>query len=92
MKRNLKSKKLNELIGDFVNTVKSKKPMRFEELWRQVVGTKLASETYNIRFKNKTLYIGVKNPYLKADLLSQKNKILKKIGALNSNIHQIVFD
>jgi hypothetical protein len=92
MKRNLKSKKLNELIGDFVNSVKVKKPMRFEELWRQVVGKKLASETCNIRFKNKTLYIGVKSPYLKADLLSQQNKILKKIGDFNSNIQKIVFD
>ena len=92
MKRNLKSKKLNELIGDFVNVVQSKKPMCFEELWKQVVGEKIASETYNIRFKNKTLYIAVKKPYLKKDLSSKKNTLLQKIGTLNSNIKQIIFD
>lgn len=92
MKRNLKSKKINELIADFVKVSQSKKPMSFKDLWRQVVGSHNASETTNIRFKDRTLFLSIKNTHLKAELLSKKNQILEEITVINSNIKELIFD
>ncbi|MBL31968.1 MAG: hypothetical protein CMP62_04520 [Flavobacteriales bacterium] len=92
MKRNSKSKKIGELISNFFQVTKNRKPTNFHNLWKRVAGEKLVSETYNIRYKQNTLYISVKNPYLKLDLISKKDKFLKKINLLNPNVKRIEFD
>tara|TARA_B100001250_G_scaffold343394_1_gene312044 strand:+ start:691 stop:969 length:279 start_codon:yes stop_codon:yes gene_type:complete len=92
MKRNLKSKKISELISDFFQVSKNHKPMNFHNLWKRVVGDKLVSETHNIRYKHNTLYVSVKNPYLKLDLISKKDKLLRRITLLNPNVKSIEFD
>ena len=95
MRRNLKSKKISELIDDFLKIKKTeKKPaiVNFFNIWKEVVGKQVASETKNIRINNKVLYITIKNPYLKTDLSFQKTKILEKIKLLNSNVDKIIFD
>ena len=92
MKRNLKSKKIGDLIYDFLESSKNKKPANFKDLWKKVVGEKIFSETANVRFKNNILYVHFQNPYLKADILTYKHDIMKKIKLLNSNIHDLVFD
>ena len=92
MKRNLKSKKIGDLIYDFLESSKTRKPANFKDLWKKVVGQNLFSETSHVRFKNNTLYVHFKNPYLKSDILTHKKEIMKKIKLLNSNIHNLVFD
>ena len=92
MKRNSKSKKIGALISDFFQVTKNHKPTNFHNLWKRVVGAKLVSETYNIRYKQNTLYVSVKNPYLKLDLISKKDKFLKRINLLNPNVKRIEFD
>ena len=92
MKRNSKSKKIGELISDFIQVTKNHKPTNFHNLWKRVVGEKLVSETCNIRYKQNTLYVSVNNPYLKLDLISKKDKFLKRINLLNPNVKRIEFD
>ena len=92
MKRNLKSKKINDLISDFLEISKTKKPANFFALWKKVAGTTLATETSQVIFKKNILYVKFKNPYLKAELLIQKDQLMKKIKLLNSNINDLIFD
>ena len=95
MKRSLKTKKINELISQFIskqNVQSSHSNLSFSSLWEQVVGKEVSRETSNLKFQNNTLYISIENPYLKRDLISQKEKIIQRVQALNSNINQIVFD
>ena len=95
MKRSLKTKKINELISHFVskqNVQSSHANLSFSSLWEQVVGKEVSRETRNLKFQNNTLYISIENPYLKRDLISQKEKIIQRVQALNANINQIVFD
>jgi len=83
---------IKELINEFFEEVKYKEPSNFQDLWKKVVGKKLALETDNIRFKNDTLYVIVRNAYVKSDLISKRQLILRKIESLNSNISKISFD
>jgi len=95
MKRSLKTKKINELISQFIskqNVQSSHSNLSFSSLWEQVVGKEVSRETSNLKFQNNTLYISIENPYLKRDLISQKEKIIQRVQALNSNINQIIFD
>ena len=95
MKRSLKTKKINELISQFVskqNEQSSYSNLSFSSLWEQVVGKEVSRETRNLKFQNNTLYISIENPYLKRDLISQKEKIIQRVQALNSNINRIVFN
>ena len=95
MKRSLKTKKINELISQFVskqNVQSSYSNLSFSSLWEQVVGKEVSRETRNLKFQNNTLYISIENPYLKRDLISQKEKIIQRVQALNSNINLIVFN
>ena len=90
MKRNLKSKKINTLIADFLESSQSRKPMNFRDLWRQVVGVKINSKTNSIKFKDHTLFININDSIIKSKLSSQKSDILEKINDINSNIKQII--
>jgi len=95
MKRSLKTKKIDELIQHVLKKNKNyslKSNLSFPALWAQIIGKQVAAETKNIRFHNNTLYLSIVNPYLKTDLISQKEQIIKRIQELNSNIHQIIFD
>ena len=90
MKRNLKSKKINTIINEFVQTVKSRKPMSFLELWKMVVGSEIALKTNSLKFKESTLFIIINDFNAKSNLLSKKGEILRKINKLNSNVKQII--
>ena len=95
MKRSLKTKKINELISDFVAKQNTKLPhstLSFSSLWEQVIGQEVSRETKKIKFQNNTLSVLIANPYLKRDLIAQKDKILQRIQDLNSNVRHIVFD
>jgi len=92
MKRNLKSKKIGDLLNDFLESSKTRKPTNFKDLWKKVAGQQLFSETSNVRFKNNILYVHFKNPCLKGDILTHKYDIMQKIKLLNSNVHDLVFD
>ena len=86
------SLKIKVEINEFLKTNKNKKPGSFLGLWKRVVGADCAAKTDSVRFENNTLYIVVKNPYLKSDLISKKEKIIKKIKCLNRNIDNLIFD
>ena len=90
MKRKLKSKKINTLITEFLEVSKSRKPMNFRDLWKQVVSVKINSETNSVKFKDYTLFIHMNDSVIKSTLLDQKSDILEKINNINSNIKQIV--
>ena len=95
MKRSLKTKKINELISDFVSKQNTKgrySNLSFSSLWEQVIGKEVSRETKKIKFQNNTLCVSIENPYLKRDLIAQKDKILQRIQDLNSNVNYIVFD
>ena len=90
MKRKLKSKKINTLITEFLEVSKYRKPMSFRDLWKQVVGVKINSETNSVKFKDYILFIHMNDSVIKSTLLAQKSDILEKINNINSNIKQIV--
>ena len=93
MKRNSKAKKISELLSDFLT---NKKPDNIQvldplKLWKGVMGIHIKSETKNIYIDKGVLYVSIKNPYLKSDLISQKPQILEKIKKLNKNIINLIF-
>ena len=94
MRRNSKVKKINELLSDFLANKKTDKLEIINpfKLWIQVMGVHIKSETKSVYIKDHTLYISIKNPYLKSDLISQKSKILKKIKIFNYSIVNVIFN
>ena len=90
MKRNLKSKKINTLITEFLKISKSRKPMTFRDLWRKAVGAKINAATISVKFKDGTLLINTGDNKVKSNISSTKSEILEKIQRLNSNIKQII--
>ena len=90
MKRKLKSKKINTLITEFLEISKSRKPMSFRDLWKQVVGVKINSETNSVEFKDYTLFIHINDSVTKSNLSARQSDILEKINNINSNIKQII--
>ncbi len=92
MRRNLKSKKINDLLSDFIDFSKNKKPTNFFSLWKRVSGEKIALETDSVYYNNNTLFVKLKNPDFKSVLSNQEKEIMKRIRLLNSNVKKIVFD
>ncbi|MAZ57828.1 MAG: hypothetical protein CMP56_00195 [Flavobacteriales bacterium] len=94
MKRSSKTKKISELLSDFLQNKKSdnREVLSPLKLWQEIMGVHIKSETKNIYIDKQVLYINIKNPYLKSDLISQKGNILKKIQTLNKNIINVVFN
>ena len=96
MKRSLRTEKIGDLINHFLKKNSGvgsvKKDISFPSLWAQIIGKQVAAETKSIRFQNKILYISILNPYLKRDLVCQKEKILQRIQELNPGVNQIIFN
>lgn len=95
MKRNLKTQKIGDLLKHFINTKNinsSNTKINTSDLWLQIVGKQVFSETKSIKSQKNTLHISILNPYLKRDLVFQKNKILERIQELRPDINKIVFD
>ena len=90
MKRNLKSKKINLLITEFLEISKSRKPLSFRDLWKKVVGVKINNATNSVKFKDGILFINTGDTMIKSNISSSKSEILEKIQSLNSNIKQII--
>ena len=94
-KRNLKSKKISELITDFFqqnNVENGQKNIDPLKTWVDVMGREIITETKTVNIESNILYVKIQNPYLKADLKSQTNQILKKIQLINPSIIQLVFN
>lgn len=94
MKRSSRTKKISELLSDFFENKKSdyREVLSPLKLWQEIMGIHIKSETKNIYIDKQVLYIAIKNPYLKSDLISQKAKILQKIQKLNKTIINVVFN
>ena len=94
MKRNLKTKKIGELIYQFFESNKLDKKeesINLLKLWREIMGKDIFRETKNIYLINKILHVHIQNSNLKQDLNYNKMKILKKINDFNLGLEQIVF-
>ena len=91
MMRKLKTKKLSELIVDFYKTVQYTKKKDPLTIWLSVLGKQIKNETQEVCVKNHILYVKLKNPYLKSDLSSRENEILKKIQISNPEIKKLIF-
>ena len=90
--RKSKTKKISEIFIDFFKSIKSDHnyidPL---QLWKEVLGGQIISETREVYLEKNILYIDIKNPYLKTDLKSRKGDILKKIQILEPTIKDLLF-
>ena len=94
MKRNLKTKKIGELIYQFFESNKLDKkeePIDFLKLWREIMGKDIFRERKKIYLSNKILHVYIQNSNLKQDLNYNKMKILKKINDFNLELEEIIF-
>ena len=91
MMRNSKTKKINQILFDFLNQSKNNNQKDFMMIWRNVMGKHIVMETKQVLFERNILYVTIKNPYLKTDLECQKNNILEKIRKSQPNVKTIVF-
>ena len=89
--RNSKTKKINQILFDFLNQSKNNNQKDFMMIWRNVMGKHIVLETKQVLFERNILYVTIKNPYLKTDLECQKNNILEKIRKSQPNVKTIVF-
>jgi len=90
--RNSKTKKINQILFDFLNQSKNNNNQKdFMMIWRNVMGKHIVLETKQVLFERNILYVTIKNPYLKTDLECQKNNILEKIRKSQPNVKTIVF-
>ena len=94
MRRSSKAKKISELLSDFFQNKKSHNTEVLSplKLWQEIMGVHIKSETKSVYIDKRVLYITIKNPYLKSDLISQKPQILNKIQRLNKNIINVIFN
>ena len=92
MMRNSKTKKINEILFDYLNKSKKNNNQKdFMIIWRNIMGKHIVLETKKVLFEKNILYVTIKNPYLKTDLECQKNDILEKIKKSQPNVKRIVF-
>ena len=90
--RNSKTKKINQILFDFLNQSKNNNNQKdFMMIWRNVMGKHIVLETKQVLFERNILYVTIKNPYLKTDLECQKNNILEKIRKSQPNVKTIDF-
>jgi len=90
--RNAKTKKINQVILDFLNQKRGldSKLLTPTQLWQRVMGKHILAETRKIHIDNNILYVLIKNPYVKSDLVAQKSLILERIKVFNANVLDIV--
>ena len=90
--RNAKTKKINQVILDFLNQKRGLdlKLLTPTQLWQRVMGKHILAETRKIYIDNNILYVLIKNPYVKSDLVAQKSLILERIKVFNANVLDIV--
>ena len=90
--RNAKTKKINQVIFDFLNQKRGldSKLLTPTQLWQRVMGKHILAETRKIYIDNNILYVLIKNPYVKSDLVAQKSLILERIKVFNTNVSDIV--
>ena len=90
--RNSKTKKINQLILDFLNQKRGLdvKLLSPTQLWQRVMGKHILVETQKIYIDNNILYVLIKNPYVKSDLLTQRSLILKRLKTFNPSLLDLV--
>ena len=93
MKRDSKTKKINQIFSEFFHQKNSNQGDVINPLtiWIKVMGKHIVSETKAIYVKKNILFISIKNPYLRSDLISQKEKILIRINKISSSINDVRF-
>ena len=90
--RNAKTKKINQLILDFLNQKRGVdlKSLTPTQLWQRVMGKHILAETRKVYIESNILYVLIKNPYVKSDLSVQKTLILERIKKFNTSVLDIV--
>lgn len=71
--------KLSQVIGDYLKVLRIDKKVQEAKLirnWETVMGKTIARDTESIYIKNGTLYLKLKSPVLRNELLMGKSKML----------------
>ncbi len=71
--------KLSQVIGDYLKVLRIDKKVQEARLirnWETVMGKTIARDTESIYIKNGTLYLKLKSPVLRNELLMGKSKML----------------
>ncbi len=82
--KNAAAKSLSELLSEFKNQKKHKKPILEAQiviLWSDIVGEVINRYTQKIYFKNKTLFVKVSSSALKNELLYLQKDIIDKYNS-----------
>ncbi len=76
-------KSLGDLLGDFSQQKKLKKPLleaRVVSLWKPLMGDLINKYTEKVFVKNKVLFVKVQQAALKNELLYLQEQIIEKIN------------
>lgn len=53
-----------------------------ENIWRSVVGERIADYTTSLRFDNRVLYVTISSSLLRSEVFAQRNAIMNQINAV----------
>lgn len=85
--RKTNTEQLGTIIRQFLREEGLETPLnqhRIISAWTEVMGMGIAKYTGNIYIKNQTLFVQIKSPALKADLMMMRNTLVQK---LNNHVH-----
>ncbi len=77
------------LIGDALNEFFSRPYVAarvaegdIENIWRSVVGNRIADFTTSLRFDNRVLYVTISSSLLRSEVFAQRNAIMNQINTI----------
>jgi hypothetical protein len=81
--RRSQSQSLDEILGGFLREEGLETPLnqhRIVSAWPKVMGEGINQYTGSIFIKNQTLYVQIKSPVLKNDLMMGRQNIVRKLN------------
>ncbi len=92
MKRELKTKKIGEVINSFYknyNLLKTETNESIFDVWKDIIGVHIHSKTNNIFFKKNIIYIHVEDQIIKKELIRQKKKLKDSFDKKIQNLKEV---
>lgn len=86
--RRTKTRKLNEVINQFLKENKLDKKLKERELisnWESITGKMIARATHSIYIRNRTLFVEVRSSVIKNELVMIKEGLIQ---ALNNSVEE----
>ncbi len=83
---------IGELVGDLLKELRidhKLKEVRIINSWGELLGTNIQRATNNIFVKNRVLFVYLKSPIVRNELMMMKSAIIKK---LNEQVGEKVID